>query len=489
VQPGEWVTIIRRGTDVTVDHTDPTGRSRRFRATMLEGVHPRIIQALRDAGFPEAPRERIPPGSTRVVSAIDGGHEIRTRPIAYHTRAPFWPEAFALFDAIAAQASGSTEGEPVVHGASEVRLFEPSPDMEEPPLGEDANAVVSAAWQVAAERQHLEVTPTHLLVAFVRDHAYQLERLSIDAARVLTAAEALFTWDPEPGEPRATPSFELVPQVARRVAAEAGAHEASLRHLLRALLEAGGADVTRLLQQHRVPDAMLGGNTRDRIFAVPAPSLERLCLRCGALAAEHRWCTQCGRALVAPAPFSTGSPLDHVFPLIEPHDWNEGAGVVSRSLCSLPDQSGTPWLGFQLEAGDANELVTAERLAELGVDAERLERAAIANLGRIPASWTPRWVPAPDGREVDVLFCDGEARGCERILEKPFLLHAQAMLGSNTLAAAVPQRDQLVVTRLADLTVLMSLARHYFDNAERAPVSPWGFAITDGEISGPISAS
>jgi hypothetical protein len=187
-------------------------------------------------------------------------------------------------------------------------------------------------------------------------------------------------------------------------------------------------------------------------------------------------------------PFSTGSELDRVFPVVEPYDWPAREGAVMRSLCSLPDQVGTPWLGFELRSDASSELVTPGRLAELGVDAERLERAAVANLARVPASWTPRWVQAADGREVDVLFCDGEPHGCERILEKPFLLHAQSMLGSNALAAAVPQRDLLLVTRLADLAVLMALARHYFDNAERAPVSPWGFALSNGEISGPISS-
>jgi hypothetical protein len=106
----------------------------------------------------------------------------------------------------------------------------------------------------------------------------------------------------------------------------------------------------------------------------------------------------------------------------------------------------------------------------------------------MPVSWTPRWVPAPDGHEVDVLFCVGEPHACERILEKPFLLHAQSMLGTNALAASVPQRGMLLLTRLTDLTVLMALSRHYFDNAESSPLSPWGFLIQNGVISGPVSS-
>jgi hypothetical protein len=174
--------------------------------------------------------------------------------------------------------------------------------------------------------------------------------------------------------------------------------------------------------------------------------------------------------------------------VIEPYDWADKPNAVARSLCMLPDQAGTPWLSFTLESETGVELVTPARMGKLGVSEERLEHAAIANLSRVPASWTPRWVPAPDGHEVDVLFCHGEPHAGERILETPFLLHAQSMLGSNALAASVPQRGMLLVTRLTDLTVLMSLARHYFENPDTSGLSPWGFALQDGKISGPISS-
>lgn len=487
---GERSTIIRRGSEVTVDLTDDSGSVRRFVATLAPGVHERLVEALHRAGFPEAPREIVPPGKTRVVSAIRDGRELRTPPIAQHTSAPHWAEVFALLDAIEAQTSSpeSAAAEPVVAGATERALFRASEQLDEPPLGVDANDVVASAWQLATERKHPEVTPAHLLAALARDHGYQLTRLGLDADRILSAAEALFTWDPEPSEPVSSAAFELVPQVARRVAAEDGAFEGTLRHLVRALLEAGGTDVTRVLQQHRLPDAMLAGKTRDRIFAVPAPSIERRCPRCGAEGSELRWCVRCGRALVTPPAFSTGSLLDRVAARVEPHDFAERERAVHRSLCSLPDQSGTPWLVFQLEADGEPELVTPARLAELGLTLERLEQNALANLERSPASWTPRWVAGIDGRELDVLFCIDESRAAERILERPFLLHAQSMLGTNTLAAAIPRRDLLLLTRLEDLAVLMALARKYHDEAESDRISPWGFAIQDGRISGPISA-
>jgi hypothetical protein len=41
---------------------------------------------------------------------------------------------------------------------------------------------------------------------------------------------------------------------------------------------------------------------------------------------------------------------------------------------------------------------------------------------------------------------------------------------------------------LTDLTVLMALSRHYYDNAESMPVSPWGFLIQNGVITGPVSS-
>ncbi len=478
---------------MTIDHSDAAGVTRRFRATLQPGVYEHLLEALHKAGFPEAPRERIGSGGTRLISAIAHGRELRTRPMPYHAELATWANLFSLIDAIVAEttdglAATREEGrEPPVVGASELTLFKPSPEAEEPPLGEDANEIVAAAWRLAIEHKHLKVTPAHLLVAFVLEHGYHFARLGLDPDRVLEAGKALFTWDPEQGEPEATPAFELVRDVARRMAAEDESHEATLRHLLRALLEAGGTDVPRVLQQNKLPDALLAGRTRQRIFALSPSGGDATCPRCGAAATETRWCQLCGRALAHPSPFETGSALDRVLPVIEAHDFPERAAVVHCALCAVSDVAGVPWIAFELESERGAELLTSAKMTELGATLERLEEHAIANLGRLPASWTPRWVPMGD-REVDVLFCEDEPRACERILDKPFLLHAQSMLGSNALAAAAPRHGLLLVTRLADLPALMSLSRHYFENAENEPVSPWGFAIQNGAISGPISS-
>ena len=492
---GNTSLIIRRSGSVTVDHVDDDRKVHRFHAQLAAGVYERLVEVMHDAGFPESPAEVVPAGHTRVVSAIRNGRELHTRPIAAATTAPPWVTLFGLFDTIASQASRGKlvgpAGVALVSGAAEVPVFHPTEAMDEPPLGEDVSEIISAAWRLAIDRKHGEVTPLHLLVAFAREHGYQLQRLGLDADRIQTAAEALFPWDEAAAtaaEPVVNPAFELVSQVARRIAAEDGAHEGTLRHLVRALLQAGGADVIHVLQTHRLPDAMLGGSTRDRIFRVPEPSLEKQCPRCGMLAADHRWCARCGHVLFTPSPFSIGSLLDRITLRIEPHDWKERARAAHRSLCYLPDQPGLPWLGFAIEDGDKSELVTPERLAEMGVSLERLEQNAIANLARVPASWTPRWVQGADGREVDVLFCIDEPYTPERIFDKPFLLHAQAMLGSNALVAAVPKRSTLLLMRLEHLAVAMALARQYFETAEAEPISPWGFAIQNGVLSGPISS-
>jgi hypothetical protein len=492
---GDISLIIRRNGSVTVDCVDAEGTPHRFHAQLARGVYERLVELMHDAGFPESPAEIVAPGRTRVVSAIRAGRELHTRPIAHATTAPHWATLLELFDGIASQTSGGRldgpSGEALVSGAAELPVFRPSQEMDEPPLGEDSSEVIGAAWRLAIDRKHGEVTPLHLLVALARDHGYQLQRLGLDADRIQTAGEALFPWDdaaPAAVEPVVSPAFEVVSQVARRIAAEDGAHEGTLRHLVRALLQAGGTDVTRVLQTHRLPDAMLGGRTRDRIFKVPEPSIEKQCPRCGTLAADQRWCARCGHVLITPAPFSTGSLLDQITLRVEPHAWAERARAAHRSLCNLPDQAGTPWLGFYVEEGGNRELVTPERLAALGVSLERLEKNAVANLARAPASWTPRWVQGADGREVDVLFCSDEPHAPERIFDKPFLLHAQAMLGSNALVAAVPTRSTLLLTRLEHLAIAMALARQYFETAEAEPISPWGFAIQDGALSGPISS-
>ncbi len=445
----------------------------RFHAQLAQGVYERLVELMHEAGFPESPAEMVPEGRTRVVSAIRNGREQHTRPIGLTTKAPHWDTLFGLFDSITSQTSrGRLPGpntEPLISGAAEVVVFHPTEQMDEPPLGEDSSEIIGAAWQMAIERKHGEVTPVHLLVAFVREHGYQLQRLGLDADRIQTAAEALFPWGEEASttpEPVVTPAFELVSQVARRIAAEDGAHEGTLRHLVRALLQAGGSDVIRVLQTHRLPDAMLGARTRDRIFKVPEPSIERQCPRCGTLAADQRWCARCGHVLITPSPFSIGSLLDRIMLRIEPHGWEERARAAHRSVCSLPDQPGTPWLGYYVEDEGKRELVTPERLAEMGVSLERLEQNAIANLARVPASWTPRWVQGADGRDVDVLFCIDEPHTPERIFDKPFLLHAQSMLGTNALVAATPKRSTLLLTRLEHLAMAMVLARQYFEMQE-----------------------
>jgi hypothetical protein len=487
---GESWTTIRRGRDVTVDHTDAEGRLRRFKATLASGVYDRIVGALRDAGFPQAPREKIGSDGFRVLSSIEQGAELRTRPMPYRSEDPGFAAVFALLDAVIAATSAGVaapltpDAGMLVTGPRELKLFEPTAEADEPPLGEDANDVVAAAWKLAIEHKHREVTAVHLLAALAIEHGYHLARLGLEPERVRAAAEALFTWDPEPSEPVAAPAFELVPDVARRIAADDGAHEAGLRHLLRALLQAGGADTTRILQKNRLPDALAAGRTRERIFSAPAPAAAEQCPRCGAPFSDTRWCTGCGRALVAPASFDSGSALDKVSVVIERGDASLPAGAVSRPLCT-PEDVHVPRLTFHI---DGDELVTDARRAALGVDSAELERAALRGLARVAASWTPRWVPDSAGREVDVLFCSDEPQASERILEKPFLIHAQSMLGTQSLAAAVPQRGMLVVTRLTDLPTLMALARHYFERASAEPLSPWGFAIQDGDVSGPIAS-
>lgn len=493
---GETSTILRKNGSVTVDHVDSARQARRFNAMLAPGVYERLVEELYAAGFPSTPTAIVPVAEgTRVISAIREGREHRTRPIAHDLSAEHWRNAFGILDGIAAQATKGQFGalDPstpqLVTGGAELNLFHDFEAMD-PPLGQDANEVVAAAFQLAIEHRHTEITAAHLLTAFVREHGYQLTRLGLDAERIRSAAEALFSWDTtsEPVQPVVSSAFEVVQEVARRIAAEDSSHEATLRHFVRALLQAGGADVIRILQKHRLPDAMLGGRTKERIFRDPGPAVDKHCTRCGAPTGSHRWCIRCGNSLRATDTFATGGPLDHLNARVEPHDWPLRAQAVHRSLCFLPDQPGTPWLSFALEENGQSELLGPEKLAALGLTLERAEEAAIANLARRPISWTPRWSEGND-QEVDVLYATEGDHASERVLDKPFLLHAQAMLGTNVLAAAVPHRSLCIVTRLEHLAVLMSLARQYHsESPDKTRISPWGFILLDGVISGPISA-
>jgi hypothetical protein len=176
--------------------------------------------------------------------------------------------------------------------------------------------------------------------------------------------------------------------------------------------------------------------------------------------------------------------LEQVLPVVQPHEWPERPATVHRSLCWLPRIAGTPWLGFQISLGSTKRIVMRTDLDSLGITAEALEKAAIRNLSRSRSSWVSRQLPGPGGKPVDVLFCQDSPHACERILERPFLLHGKAMLRAESLAATVPHRGLLVVSRFDDFRLLMSLGKHLFESAESPPVSPWVFAIQGGEITG-----
>jgi hypothetical protein len=208
------------------------------------------------------------------------------------------------------------------------------------------------------------------------------------------------------------------------------------------------------------------------------------CTRCHqSTNAKTNWCSNCGKALKSPAPPGLDL-LDYIQPVIQPHDWTRRQHTINRSLCYMPALTGTPWLAFYFEYQGRMEYIAAHGLGRLGLSADGLERRVMRNLSRTPASWRPHTLAADAGQEIPVLLCVDEPHSCERILEQPFLAHAQTMYRSRGLAAAIPQQGMLIVTAFGLYEQLIPIARKLYDTAQNPRISPWVFSIQNGVITG-----
>lgn len=196
---------------------------------------------------------------------------------------------------------------------------------------------------------------------------------------------------------------------------------------------------------------------------------------------------RCGNALVGavspPVVSSLAGRPAAALPIVQPNDWPGRAKTANRSLCFLPRIPGTPWLALHYQVGESLAYVGPERLQVLGQSFVQVERGAIANMAATPGSWRPFELPALHGK-MPALGCIDDARACERILEQPFMAHAQAMFGGSGLAAAIPQRGMLLVTDSKHFESLMKVAAVHYAAATNPPITPWVFAVHGGVIAG-----
>jgi hypothetical protein len=78
------------------------GESRTYQATALPTVFDRLVDHLREAGFPDAPQHDLPAGPTRRVTLHGPATHLSTAPLAFYEamRWPGYREAFHLLDSL-----------------------------------------------------------------------------------------------------------------------------------------------------------------------------------------------------------------------------------------------------------------------------------------------------------------------------------------------------------------------------------------------------
>jgi hypothetical protein len=166
-------------------------------------------------------------------------------------------------------------------------------------------------------------------------------------------------------------------------------------------------------------------------------------------------------------------------PRIQSHDWPGRAQCVHRSVCWLPRLAGTPWVSLYFEMSGRLQYIGDPALGKLGMTAQQLETAAVAAMTRTPARWEPL-----EGAPLRAIQIINEEYACERILDRELLRAGARALNSAGLAVAIPQRGQLVAVPLKSGFALMPIAAALHATAQNPAISPWVFAVQDGQVTG-----
>jgi hypothetical protein len=186
------------------------------------------------------------------------------------------------------------------------------------------------------------------------------------------------------------------------------------------------------------------------------------------------------------------SPLPkNILPVIQPFDWAGKDKSLKRSLCYLPQQTGTPWLSFSFEANvlsgylSESGYVSEASLETWGVSTGELETIALQNLCDIPAEWQTINLTPRNAQPIRALLCQSQGRIAEHILDTRLLQLAHDLLQDKTPVAIIPDRSTLVVMPLTgDLP--FRVASQFYNNSYHA-LSDWVFCIAKGNITGRVS--
>jgi hypothetical protein len=175
-----------------------------------------------------------------------------------------------------------------------------------------------------------------------------------------------------------------------------------------------------------------------------------------------------------------------ILPCLKDPAWGGKDGTVNRRLWDKEPLEFVPWVGFGYDHEHSFEFLPCASLAELKKTQVEVEREAMRNLRARRASWEPWNVKLGWFKKLRMLACGNDFLAAERILDPIFLREAQRRLGARGLVVGVPRRGSLMATDAlqgADrIAAFLAIVWQQYREGGSPPVSPLGFAVTDGRI-------
>jgi hypothetical protein len=175
-----------------------------------------------------------------------------------------------------------------------------------------------------------------------------------------------------------------------------------------------------------------------------------------------------------------------------PADWTQRDSHWCRPLIEGLNAPELPLVAITQQVEPLLVYLGAERLAWLGVDGAEAERAALANLARLPGEWRTVQRAAPRGSWLALELLEGPL-AAERVLDRALLQTlGEDRVGSSELAIGLPRPGLLLVSSaaMAMESPMAAVVRGLYDEAREAgavALSPRVFLAQDGQLVGMLA--
>jgi hypothetical protein len=181
------------------------------------------------------------------------------------------------------------------------------------------------------------------------------------------------------------------------------------------------------------------------------------------------------------------SPL---VPCLKEPAWPGRDSVVARPLWREASPY-VPWVALGYDHPHTFEFLNREQ-APADKTPSELERDAIRNLRKRPATWQELDVKLGWFKKLKMLVAVDDFLTAERILDTGFLLEAQRKFGAPGLFVGIPRRSFLIVTAVdtnaEKVSAFGAVAATQFQSGESAPITPTLFTTKNGQIVGTLDA-